>query len=119
MSREHKITVAKGVTSQLHITEEAIDTALSEAAQLIESYVTSRRSIHMSTLMGNDVHEHTLKAMIALNTAQTHMGQAHEALKDIKNHIGLRTVAVGPILDKPEKDTTATQGGLQPLSEQA
>jgi hypothetical protein len=101
MSKEKKTNIAKALASQLHVTEEAIDTALAEAANLIETYVTSRRAIHMSTIIGNDVHQNTLKAMMALNTAQQHMTAAHANLTLVQQQVGLGHVAVLPANDKP------------------
>jgi hypothetical protein len=101
MSREKKINVAKALSVQLHATEEAIDTALAEAANLIETYVTSRRAIRMSTIIGNDVHKNTLKAMMALSTAQQHMTAAHANLSLVQEQVGLGGVAVLPADDKP------------------
>jgi hypothetical protein len=101
MSREKKINVAKALSVQLRATEEAIDTALSEAAHLIETYVSSRRAIRMSTIIGNDVHQNTLKAMMALSTAQQHMAAAHANLSLVQAQIGLGNVAVLPADDKP------------------
>jgi len=40
MSPDKTINVARAVMSQLHSTEEAIDTALGEAANLMETYVS-------------------------------------------------------------------------------
>jgi hypothetical protein len=101
MSREKKINIAKALSAQLHVTEEAIDTALAEAANLIETYVTSRRAIRMSTIIGNDVHQNTLKAMMALSTAQQHMTAAHANLTLVQEQVGLGNVAILPADDKP------------------
>jgi len=96
MRKERTLNVAKALASQLHVTEEAIDTALSEAAHLIETYVTSRRAIHMSPVISGDVHENTLKAMIALTQAQQHMTAAHNGLSLIQGKIGLANAVVTP-----------------------
>ena len=101
MSKEKKTNIAKALASQLHVTEEAIDTALAEAANLIETYVMSRRAIHMSTIIGNDVHQNTLKAMMALSTAQQHMTAAHANLTLVQSQVGLGHVAILPAGDKP------------------
>lgn len=101
MSKEKKINIAKALAAQLHATEEAIDTALTEAAHLVETYVTSRRAVRMSTVISGDVHRNTLQAMLALNTAQRHMTAAHEALTLVQTQVGLRGVAVVPPEDKP------------------
>lgn len=105
MSKEKKISVAKALATQLRVTEEAIDTALSEAANLIETYVTSRRAINMSTVVGNDVHQNTLKAMLALSAAQQHMTTAHANLSIVQAQVGLGQVAILPNQDKPDKTT--------------
>ena len=102
MIREKRLNVAKALTTQLHATEEAIDSALTEAAHLIETYVTSRRAIRMSAVLGGDVHHNTLKAMLALNTAQQHMTAAHEGLKMVQRQVGLATAEVVPPEDKPD-----------------
>ena len=106
MSKEKKINIAKALAAQLHATEEAIDTALAEAANLIETYVTSRRAIHMSTIVGNDVHQNTLKAMMALSTAQAHMTAAHANLTLVQEQVGIGHVAILPAEDKPPKPQT-------------
>lgn len=102
MSKEKKISIAKALTTQLHATEESIDTALTEAAHLIETYVTSRRAIRMSAVISGEVHERTLQAMMALNTAQQHMTAAHDALVRVQAQVGLGTVAVAPPEEKPD-----------------
>ena len=109
MSKERKINVAKALAAQLHVTEEAIDTALAEAANLIETYVTSRRAIRMSTIIGNDAHQNTLKAMLALSEAQQHMTAAHASLSVVQAQIGLGNVAILPAEDKPEPKGQTSQ----------
>lgn len=100
MSREKRINVAKALSVQLKATEESIDTAMTEAAHLIETYVTSRRAVRLSTVVGGDVHQNTLKAMMALNTAQQHMTAAHTGLREVQDVAGLGAVMVGEGDDK-------------------
>jgi enamine deaminase RidA (YjgF/YER057c/UK114 family) len=111
LNRERKLNVAKALATQLHTAEEAIDTALSEAANLIEAYVSSRRAVHMSTIVANDVHQNTLKAMLALNDAQRHMSQAHEGLVVVKDYAGLATATL-PANDKPPPPPPGGGGGV-------
>ena len=103
MSTEKTISVAKAVQVQIHATEEAIDTALSEAAHLMETYVTSRRALELSPSRSTEINENTLKAMQALNEAQAYMADAHRGLTRIRKQIGV-PVAVMPWKDSPEKD---------------
>ncbi len=108
MTKEKKISVARALKAQLHAAEEAIDTALAEAAQLIETYVTSRRAVGKSTVMGTDVHQNTLQAMMLLNTAQQHMASAHQGLVRVSSEVGLPITAIDPTEDKPGP------GGISP-----
>ena len=110
MSQETKINVAKALTVQLHVTEEAIDTALSEAAHLIETYISSRRAVRMSAMISGDVHESTLKAMMALNTAQQHMADAHRGLSLVQQQVGIRAGVIIPPFDKPDPDDPGNGG---------
>lgn len=102
MSQEKTINVAQALVAQLHATEEAIDTALAEAAHLIETYVTSRRAIMLSATSSGDVHENTLQAMLALRSAQTHMTAAHKGLSRLQRAIGLEPTAIIPPYDKED-----------------
>lgn len=101
MSTEKTISVAKAVQVQIHATEEAIDTALSEAAHLMETYVTSRRALELSPSRSTEINENTLKAMQALNEAQAYMADAHRGLTRIRRQIGV-PAAVMPWRDSPE-----------------
>lgn len=113
MSKERRLNVARALTTQLKATEESIDTALTEAAHLIETYVTSRRAIRMSTIISGDVHQRTLQAMLALNSAQQHMTAAHAGLKIVQEQVGLGAVMVGEPDDKPDPKHPGG-GGITP-----
>jgi len=110
MSKQRKINVAKALAVQLHATEEAIETALAEAAHLIEAYVNSRRAIRLSTVAVNEVYHNTLKAMQALNAAQARMTSAHHALAGLQVRIGLDDTMVTPVDDKPLPGKTGDNG---------
>jgi len=110
MSRDRTLNVARAVTAQLHSTEEAIDTALGEAANLMETYISSRRALRLSTMYVGDVHDNTLKAMQAMHTAQQHMSDAHRALSRIQAQIGMEADAIIPPFDKPPPGDTGNGG---------
>lgn len=118
MSRERTLNVAKAVTAQIHTTEEAIDTALGEAAHLIETFITSRRTLRRAAMMGNEAHDATIKAMVALHAAQQHMTDAHKALSRVQSQLGLEASAIIPPYDKPPEDEpTKPRGYLAPTQQ--
>jgi hypothetical protein len=100
MSTEKTINVARAVQVQIHAAEEAIDTALGEAAHLMETYITSRRALELSPARSTEINANTLKAMQALNEAQAYMAEAHRGLTRIRKHIGV-PAAVMPFEDSP------------------
>lgn len=100
--KPEKIKIARNLMTQLHVTEESIDTALSMSAQLIETYIESRRAVKLSTVVGPSIHAHTLKAMTALANAQAHMSAAHAELKILQDDMGL-SMLIGPVIDKPSE----------------
>ena len=104
MRKERTLNVAKALASQLHVTEEAIDTALSEAAHLIDTYVTSRRAVHMSATVGGNVYEETLKAMTALSQAQRCMSAAHGELTRLSERMGISAVIPPPGTNNKDPD---------------
>jgi len=108
MRKERTLNIAKALAAQLHATEEAIDTALGEAAHLIDAYITSRRALRMSTTVPGDVYENTLKAMAALNLAQQHMTTAHSGLERIRGQLGIEAV-VDPF-EKGRESPTVPSG---------
>lgn len=112
MSHTTKLNVAKSLTAQLHVTEEAIDTALSEAAHLIEAYISSRRAVRQSAMIAGEAHHETLQAMLALNAAQSHMTAAHKALSRIQAEIGIAAQEIIPPFDKPKDPNTPGNGGV-------
>lgn len=112
MSIEKTASVARAVHAQLHTAEEAIDTALAEAANLLETYVTSRRALQMAAMTATDVHENTLKAMQALNEAQVYMTAAHKGLSRIEKRLAIPAhLGVNPY-DKDEREPDRPQGRL-------
>lgn len=116
MSTEKTVNVARAVQTQIRAAEEAIDTALGEAAHLMETYITSRRALELCPARATEVNENTLKAMQALNEAQGYMAEAHRGLTRIRKHIGI-PAAMMPIDDSPKdgdkpKDDTSLAAGL-------
>ncbi|MBP2158167.1 MULTISPECIES: hypothetical protein [Asticcacaulis] len=120
MSIEKTVNVARAVQVQIRAAEEAIDTALGEAAHLMETYITSRRALELSPARSTEVNENTLKAMQALNEAQGYMAEAHRGLTRIRKHIGV-PAAMMPLDDSPKdgdkpKDDTSVSRLAAPLA---
>lgn len=84
------------VASQVRSVEEAIDSALTEIAELQSSILRARMVAGVGTSTGHEAIEHLVTAVTSLVTARGGMVNCHAALKETSQHVpGLRTSAFG------------------------
>ena len=86
-----KVFVAQGVANKLFATEVAIDTALSEASQLVAEMVQARQQLGASALLGNEAISKVSEAIATLSAARTAVVVAHNELAESKLRMGIRT----------------------------
>ncbi len=84
------------VATQVRSVEDAIETALSEIAELQARMIRVRAVAGVSTSTGHDALEHLMAAMNGLVTARGGMANCHGSLRQSQQHVpGLRTVSFG------------------------
>ena len=93
---------ATKVVASLYAAEDAIDVALARAAELNATLVTARSDAKVSALMGQEAFEVAASAFASLAKARCDIVEAHKRLSETKIQMGLRTVAIGDSLPKPE-----------------
>ena len=103
--------VAHQVADQLFAAELAIDRALSETARLTSMLSDGRVEAGLSAVVGQSVMDRTCASIVMLANGRRELVEAHGHLTEVKNQIGLRTVAIGG-LDKPEENAPAPTGEL-------
>jgi isocitrate lyase len=89
------------VAERLRAAEEAIDVALIRASELTGAMVIARTDANLSALVGQDAFEVSAAALTALTRARGDMVETHKRLSEAKIQIGLRTVGVGDLGQKP------------------
>lgn len=94
-------TISEAVAARLHAAEAAIDTALTETAQLAALLPAARTGACLSAVTGQKAFDGAAASIGALAEARSHIVDTHNALAALARRMGLDTVAVG-ILDKPE-----------------
>lgn len=92
---------AFAVADQLFATENAIDSALTTAAQFVGTMPVARQQARLSAIVGQEALDHAVAAMAALNEARRAIVAAHQALSGVQGQIGLGAVAFGAIDGKP------------------
>lgn len=86
-----KAFVVKRVAEKLWATENAIDGALAETAQLMSGLVEARSELQVSHIVTDAATSRIAESMAALAEARRAMIEAHHALYEAKLRIGDRT----------------------------
>jgi len=96
-----KVFVAQRVATRLFATENAVDSALVQASELMADMLQARKDLGLSATVGDAAAAKLVEAIAALGAARTAMVGAHAQLEETKLRIGLRTKMAG-VGDKGE-----------------
>jgi hypothetical protein len=97
-----KVFVAQRVATKLFASENAVDTAMVETAELMADLLKARKDLGISAVVGDRAASKLAEAMTALSAARSAMVEAHNELNDVKLRIGVRTKMIG-VEDKPKE----------------
>jgi hypothetical protein len=106
MLRERR-AAAEQIAEHLFAAEAAIDTALTATAALSALMPAVRAQAGLSALIGQEALESAAESFTTLVRARQQMVTTHTRLDQAKSQIGLRTVAVGGGMIKPEGERGA------------
>lgn len=95
--------VAQKVADRLFAVEEALDLALTRAAELAASMPEARHEARLSAIVGQDAMEHAVAAMAALAEARRKIVDTHQSLDRTREEIGLQEVDAGDLVPKPAR----------------
>lgn len=90
-----RLAAARLITGKLTAVEEAVDDALITAGELTCAFPLARRQANVSAVVGQDAIALAAEAMAALQLARAKIVEAHNALADVRDGMGLRTHAAG------------------------
>lgn len=110
-----KVFVAQRVANKLFATEDKLDAALAEAAELMSEMLAARNELNFSRSLGDEALSKLLEAMKAMGEARTSMVGMHADLFETKLRLGIRTKMNGEITitqaRAEEEPTVARQVG--------
>jgi len=86
-----KVFVATHVVKKLVQTEEAVDVAFAETAELLSVMLKARKDVGADLKFADDVQAKLMEAMSALSEARTAMVGVHTGLGEAKLRLGIRT----------------------------
>ncbi len=90
------------VATQVRTVEDAIETALSEIAELQMRMIRARAAAGVATATGHDAFQHLAGALQGLVSARGGVANCHVSLVEVKQFVpGLRTVGFGDLSECP------------------
>ncbi|HRO33014.1 MAG TPA: hypothetical protein PLQ03_06335 [Brevundimonas sp.] len=107
-----KSEVIGSVASDLHATEKAIDTAITQATTLVQSMIGARTALQLSPVSGAGSQAKAMESIAALSTARDAIVACHAELQKDHRRMGWGVYAVGPV-NKPD-DWETPIGGTPP-----
>ena len=110
-----KVFVAQRIATKLFATENAVDAAMVEAAELMADMLKARKDIGLSAVVGDRASAKLVEALAALGEARSAMVEMHTELNDVKLRIGVRTKMIG-VEDKPPEGAFR-RSDIQPVRE--
>jgi hypothetical protein len=92
---------AQKVAERLWAVEEAIDVALTRAAELNAVMPAARTDARLPAMIGQDALDRATEALALLVQARRRMVETHQSLDEARAQIGLREFAAGDSFPKP------------------
>jgi hypothetical protein len=104
--------LARKIADRLLATEDAIDAAFREAADLASFMPVARQEARVSVGLGQDAIEQIVATMAMLGEARRNIGKTHAALSVVQRRIGLPETNFGGLIDKPRHQDNVENGSL-------
>jgi hypothetical protein len=86
-----KALIAQRVATKLFAAENAVDTAILEASQLLSGLIEARKEMGLSAVLGTEAVSKVSLALSTLSESRQAMVDAHNVLNDAKLRLGIRT----------------------------
>lgn len=103
-----KAFVAQRVANKLWSAEDAVDTALAQAAGLMVEMTTARQELKVSAQTGEKAMADLVAAISALGQARAALVEMHDEMAEVKLRVGIRTKLTGA-WDKPPKEANLVE----------
>ena len=110
-----RVEAARAGAQKLMQTEEAIDIALKQTAELVGLLPSLRLDTRLSAVLGQDAFDDLGETLTHILTARRTIVRAHGRLQTVREQIGCGAVAMG-VLDKPEDGDEPRTNGLHVVS---
>jgi hypothetical protein len=103
-----KVFVAQQIAKKLYAAEASLDSAISEAAELMTAIVKARQDLNLAATVDAKASAKLIDTLTALGQARTAIVGCHKELDEVRLRVGIRT-RMGGFQDKPPEVAPATQ----------
>jgi hypothetical protein len=107
--------VAQSVADRLFALEDAIDVAITRAAELNASMPQARGAARLPAMIGQEALGKAAETFTALVQARRHVVETHASLDEARVQIGLREVSVGDLVPKPSPKILGPEDARAPM----
>jgi hypothetical protein len=107
--------VAQKVADRLFALEDAIDVALTRAAELNASMPEARGEARLPAMIGQDALDRAAETFTSLVQARRRVVETHLSLDQARLQMGLKEVAGGDLVPKPEYMEPLGRASSSPL----
>jgi len=108
--------VAQRVADRLFAAENAIDIALTRAAELTAAMPQARTEARLPAMVGQMALDRAAEAFSALVEARRRIVETHAHLDEAREQIGLREVNSGDMVPKPNPITEGAVADVVPIA---
>lgn len=99
----HRNEVLAGIASDLHATETAVDAAISQAMNLVQTMIVARSTLSASAIAAAGSQAKVMETIAVLGQARDSIVAAHVEMSREHRKMGWGVYAAGP-MDKPPED---------------
>ncbi len=103
----NKIETVKHVADKLFATEDAIDAAMVQSAELLSALVEGRKGLKLSAVAAEAAQSRIAESIGAMAEARRAIMAAHSSLQSLQRKMGVDDAEVGP-LDKPDDNAVTS-----------
>jgi hypothetical protein len=116
---DQRIKSAVMVAHKLWAAERAIEEAIQATASLSEGMSAATLEARVSPVVSQDAFDSGHASLAALITARREMVETHHRLLEIKDRVGLKSLAIGGGMPKPTKPDKLFEGKVAAVQDAA
>ena len=105
--------VVASIAAELHATEKAIDTAITQATTLVQTMIGARAALSLSPVAAAGSQTRAMETIAALGAAREAIVACHAEMQKDHRKLGWGVYAIGPLNKPGEEGWNIPVGGVE------